>query len=215
MPIQANKQKGFSLIAILSGIVYAFVLLCIIVFIIPIHYALAYIPDHEPRKNPKLNPHPEHFVKIYGHVDKGLDVTLTSGYATYNDKCQITTNWFEGATDDRYSYFNFHISPDKHGNYSITLPKDKLKRGYCKWQFVGIGYKVKNNKTQQYTEGSLISADKSEAPPSNPRLNFICKDKNYSIKCGPSDSTSDIFLGLVQNINDLEVNYINHIKEIS
>ena len=87
---------------------------------------------------PKLNRTPQHFMRIYGHVAKGLRVKFSANYVTGRDDCQIYTAWPEGAASGRVISDERMLQPDARGDYSMTMPLDKYQKGYCDWELVGF-----------------------------------------------------------------------------
>jgi len=109
-----------------------------------------------PKMRPVLNPHPSQFIDVYGHVDKGLQVSLVPAYSSHKKDCQIVVALIEGAVGDRYKYYPIPIIPDKQGNYRVKIAIDKLKKGYCDWGIGTIMYRVA-------VKGLFTKPDENEA----------------------------------------------------
>ena len=95
---------------------------------------------------PVVNPHPQYFVTVSGHIDpqfaKAVHLSWQTTAWTKNPKCQVTINKFEGVVDERYQEQVYPVKVDKQGYYHINIPIDHYLPGYCDWRMRLISFTV-------------------------------------------------------------------------
>ena len=134
-------------------------------------------------QRPVLNPHPQYFMTVKGHIDPALlnklKVTWSLGYSTTNPKCEVTVNRFAGVSAERDLTENYQVKPGPDGSYHLKLPLDKYLPGHCGWELGAIGY--------AYHYGSYKYIGNSESTVGF-NYNGITKKTviNQIVLCGPS-----------------------------
>lgn len=100
-----------------------------------------------------INPHPQYFMTVQGHIDPQLNnqvkLVLFADYSTTNDSCKYVINWFEGVSSPRPIDKVIHVSPDINGYYKYQIPMDYYFPGFCGWEFDSIHYNL-TGKTDDY-----------------------------------------------------------------
>ncbi len=109
---------------------------------------------------PVLNPHPQYFFTIKGHMDKALTATMTprfyASFQSSNDKCLRLDNWLEGAHGPRIVN-KMYSNMDTNGNYFIKIPIDKYKPGMCGWMISEISEStIKDKKTAAENSDTVV-----------------------------------------------------------
>jgi len=96
-------------------------------------------PPPMPKKfQPVVNPSPNYFMTVKGHVAPELlskiNLKWQAIYSTTNPACDKTYNKFEGVVGWRQVALNFETHVDKQGNYEIKIPLDHYRQGFCQWK---------------------------------------------------------------------------------
>ena len=109
-------------------------------------------PPPMPKKfQPVVNPNPNYFMTVKGHVAPELAGTVrlvwVTEYYTANPECEVVTNQFEGVRNAREVENTLIVKPNSSGNYEYKIPLDKYLPGFCRWQVSDSSYILssKNN----------------------------------------------------------------------
>lgn len=91
--------------------------------------------------SPRLNPNPQHFLTVQGHVYPGLKDKIllkwTANYVTSNKDCEEAPDfgaYLEGAMFPREHAISYIIPVKADGSYRMKIPLDILRPGYCEWK---------------------------------------------------------------------------------
>lgn len=135
---------------------------------------------HYIRYSPHRNPNPKYFVTIKGTVSPGLQdkIRFYMSYATSAERCE-----HQGFN---YSYGkskSINIKPqfNNKNEYSIVLPLDKYKSGWCNWSANNFGYYFTNNKIKN--EQYLVDFDDNADPYFPNASNFFSKKSWLDFSC--------------------------------
>lgn len=125
------------------------------------------------RYNPHRNPHPKYFVTIKGTVSPALQskIRFYMSYATRAKRCDyqgFDVDYSRGHADDFKPIFN------KQNEYSLVIPLDKYKPGWCQWNVSDFGFYFVNEKHAAYQD--VIDFDDDSDP------NFPDASKYFSKK---------------------------------
>jgi len=121
-------------------------LLWLAIFVIVIAVLWGFIAGKDYFNNlkykPVLNPNPQHFMTIHGHVSPELigkvRLKWVAVYASSDARCDVMRGELEGAISWRWIDVPYIIKPSASGNYSVKIPLDYYQPGYCKWQIIDI-----------------------------------------------------------------------------
>ena len=95
-------------------------------------------------QQPVLNPHPQYFMTVKGHIDPALlgRLKLNWGvsYVVNNSQCIEVTNRLEGAEAPLTLNKNHIIKQAQTGNFTYKVPLDKYLPGKCRWAVGGAGF---------------------------------------------------------------------------
>jgi len=96
-------------------------------------------PAPMPKKfQPVVNPNPNYFMTVKGHVAPELagkvKLVWVTEYYTANPECEVVTNQFEGVRNAREIKNSLVVKPNSTGNYEYKIPLDKYLPGFCRWQ---------------------------------------------------------------------------------
>ena len=105
-------------------------------------------PANTGKYKPVVNPHPQYFVTVSGHIDpelaKAVHLSWQTTAWTKNKKCNVTYNKLEGVVGWRNQVTHYPVKIDAHGNYSIKIPIDHYLPGYCAWQMRTISFNLQD-----------------------------------------------------------------------
>lgn len=104
---------------------------------------------HYIRYSPHLNPHPQYFVTIKGTVSPELQdkIRFYMRYATRAKRCEhqgFNVNYSSARADKIKPRFN------NKNEFSIVVPLDKYKPGWCEWNASDFGYYFIGEKYKNY-----------------------------------------------------------------
>lgn len=107
------------------------------------------------KKQPKLNPHPQYFIMIHGHVAARLrgklNITFQQGFMGQSDKCTYIKNIFALEVANPYKSIHYQPKINTHGDFTLRIPTDRFTPGYCQWSpwnlYINIGKKVEDQST--------------------------------------------------------------------
>ena len=147
---------------------------------------------------PVLNPHPKYFLTIKGYISPELKnkvhLKFIQDTATDADACLRTTNVLAGMKEGYAKTDTYSVSPDEKGQYKITIPIDKYKKGKCEWipQFVSL-YINSRGKIQQ---SGFASYGKEIRKIQTKSINYYCNNsfQSCSITVRPKGAHVDILL---------------------
>lgn len=91
---------------------------------------------------PELNSMPKYFLKVSGTVTWVNTPSIVTLYSTRNPKCMYMENDIEGVSSNRYIEVVNKVQVNKENRYSLEIPLDKYKPGYCEWQISVVGYTI-------------------------------------------------------------------------
>lgn len=91
---------------------------------------------------PHLNPNPQYYMVIKGHVAPELvgkvQLKWRATYSSTIKACDKTYNWFEGVDGWRWVTDYFTARVDERGDYLVKIPLDKYRPGFCRWQIASV-----------------------------------------------------------------------------
>jgi hypothetical protein len=181
------------------------------------------------QEQPLLNPAPQYFMALQGHIDPALkhtiQLTWLATYYTFNPQCNVEVNQLEGVDSPLIIYHYFPVKPDAKGNYQLKIPLDKYMPGYCQWAIVSIAYhyRYKQSVYSEDTSTGVGFSSKQQlenilSKDDRPVLIYEAKPLNQTWVCGAkkchltSDSTIYIPYTLPDNRGHYLIN-VNFNKE--
>jgi len=183
-------------------------LFAIIVFMIAL---LSFLPGWY-KKQPKLNPHPKYFITIHGHAapeyQGKLKIVIQQEFDAWNDKCGYYKAFLSPLTHNEKKVI-YSIKLTNTGSYSVRVPTDLYKSGYCKWKPMGINLAVKNHNFSQ----DIVYYDNTSHTPSINSINISCMQNNKT--CSISDKFYyELPIQVALNRSrTIEINFLNKGKK--
>lgn len=102
--------------------------------------------------SPTINPNPQYFLTVHGHVDPGmrrdLSIQWHASYMTTNDACKSNSSWSntwfsDEPVSDHFYYFDYPVKIESNGSYQLKIPMDAVVAGSCRWKLDGLDYSYK------------------------------------------------------------------------
>lgn len=104
--------------------------------------------NNNPFYAPRMNPHPQYFMTVKGHIDPDVakikKFKIEAFYQTNSPDCEYDTSGIEGAMAPRHRWVVYPIKPNADGNYEILVPLDHFKPGRCEWSISYVQYERKS-----------------------------------------------------------------------
>ena len=134
------------------------------------------------RNKPQLNPHPNYFLTIQGHIDRQLQnnvyLAFAQSYSAYNKACEITTNWFEGIKGYPSHSITYYPQIAPNGNYKIVIPLDHYLPDKCQWQPWDLSFSLSNAKNKRRDPEGFVDYGQQKGP--IPKFyNIVCTHSAY------------------------------------
>ena len=103
--------------------------------------------DKTSKYQPVVNPHPQYFVTVSGHIDpqlaKAAHLSWGTTALTQNPKCNIhSQDKIKNLLPQQNDITTYPVKTDAQGNYQIKIPIDRYLPGFCQWRMRIMFYKM-------------------------------------------------------------------------
>lgn len=112
-----------------------YIVAVIVVMIIAIFVVHHYV--FKLRNAPIINKDQKYFLIIHGNISpqlhRAVHLFFLQTYVGTATQCYHTTNVLAGAEAGPYRTMNYQAVPNSSGSYTVKIPLDKYRLGYCHW----------------------------------------------------------------------------------